>query len=73
MNLQLPNDIYISVLAEIDSILRTLHEIQSDKHVAKAKEKAVEIFSKLSDELKSEIQSRRQHAQWQMPRHQRRA
>lgn len=65
MNLQLPNDIYISVLAEIDSILRTLHEIQSDKHIAKAKEKAVEIFSKLSDELKSDIQSLSQHAEWE--------
>jgi Asp-tRNA(Asn)/Glu-tRNA(Gln) amidotransferase C subunit len=66
MNLELPNDIYISVLSEVDAILQSLQDLPSDKHVSQAKEKAVEIFGKLGAELKSNIESLSRNAEWEI-------
>lgn len=64
MNLQLPSDIYIRVLAEVDAILGKMTEFSSDKNISLAKDKAVEIFAKLSTELKSDIASLSKNAEW---------
>jgi hypothetical protein len=64
MNLQLPSDIYISVLSEIDAILYGLEGVSPDKYISQAKDKAVSIFGKLSAELKSNIESLSKNAEW---------
>lgn len=64
MNLQLPTDIYITVLSEIDAILSSLQGLSTDKHISQAKDKAVDIFAKLSTELKSNIGSLSKNAEW---------
>ncbi|MFC4929610.1 AAA family ATPase [Massilia sp. GCM10023247] len=64
MNLQLPSDFYSSVLSEIDTILCGLKGLSSDKDVSKAKNGAVEIFEKLSGELRANIEVLGKNAEW---------
>lgn len=64
MDLQLPKDIYISVLSEVDTVLQSLKDFSADKDTSQAKDKAVQIFSELSKELRSNIESLSKHAEW---------
>lgn len=64
MNLLLPNDIYISILSEIDAILLSLQELSSDKHISQSRDKAVEIFFELSAQLKADIEALSKSAEW---------
>jgi len=64
MDLQLPKDIYISVLSEVDGVLQSLKRLSSDKENAQAKDKAVQIFTELSKELRGNIESLSKNAEW---------
>ncbi|WP_137173026.1 hypothetical protein [Massilia sp. HP4] len=64
MDLQLPKDIYISVLSELDTVLQSLKDLPSDKDTSQAKDKAVQIFSELSKDLRGNIESLSKNAEW---------
>jgi hypothetical protein len=64
MDLQLPRDIYVDVLKEIERILHNLKDLSPDSQISEARDKAVSIFKKLSDELRLNIESLSKNAEW---------
>lgn len=64
MDLKLPEDVYLSISAQIEAIVNRLRSLPSDTEIADAKQRALEAFTKISDEIKEHIAALEQNAEW---------
>jgi hypothetical protein len=64
MNLKLPEDIYLHVSREIERIVTSLESLSEEDEILTAKDKALETFTHISDEIKEHIAALETNAEW---------
>jgi archaellum component FlaC len=64
MNLKLPQDIYIRVSEQINAIVNSLECLSLGEEIAAARRTALEIFTKISDEITNHITTLEQSSEW---------